>query len=298
MARRFVMRRLIAPLIILVLLLSACGGSNTNTNTGVTISQQGLTSGNSYIKCPSSTNTSAAPAESGTVTLNVSGFASSPAEDALVQQNLNRFTASHPTIKVNWSPIPGDYVTKMRANVASGTVPDVFYLQPNMATEYIPAGKLLNLSPYLTRDNVKASDYYSSLLTPFSCQNGQVFGIPKDWNSLGVFYNKTMFQAAGLSFPTATWTWDDMRADAKKLTKPGNAATSVYGITLNPDPSRWAAFLFAAGGSVLNKDGTKSTFNNQAGVDSLNFFAGFQKDGTSVIPTNVGAGWPGDAFGK
>src|SRR6266581_5626023 len=117
MARRFVMRRLIAPLIILVLLLAACGGnSNTNSNTGVTISQQGLTSGNSYIQCPSGGNTTAAAAESGTVTLNVSGFESSPAEDALVQQNLNRFTASHPTIKVNWSPIPGDYVTKMRAN--------------------------------------------------------------------------------------------------------------------------------------------------------------------------------------
>ena len=52
----------------------------------------------------------------------------------------------------------------MRANIASGTVPDVFYLQPDMAAEYIPAGKLLNISPYLGRDNVSPNDYYASLL--------------------------------------------------------------------------------------------------------------------------------------
>lgn len=107
-----------------------------------------------------------------------------------------------------------------------------------------------------------------------------------------------MFQQAGVAFPSANWTWDDMRADAKKLTKPGNAATSQYGITLQPDTSRWGAFLFAAGGSVLNQDGTQAAFNTQAGINATNFYAGFEKDGSSVIPTNVSAGWPGEAFGK
>src|SRR5215470_3927247 len=138
------MRRLIVPLlVILTLILAACGGgaaSPSGTSGGV--SQQGLAGGNAYISCPSSTYTTAAAPESGTVTLTVSGWSSSPAEDALVQQNLHNFEASHPNIKINWSPIPGDYPTKMRANVASGTVPDVFYLQPGMSSEYIGAGKL------------------------------------------------------------------------------------------------------------------------------------------------------------
>jgi multiple sugar transport system substrate-binding protein len=232
------------------------------------------------------------------VTVNVSGFTSTPAEDALVQQNLNKFMQSHPNIKVNWQPIPGDYATKMRANIASGNVPDVFYVTPQMGGEYTTAGKLLNLSPYMARDNVPASNYYASLMTPFTCKSGQVFGIPKDWNSLGVFYNKQMFQQAGVPFPTSNWTWTDMQNDAKKLTKPGNAATSVYGITLAPDPSREFAFVFAAGGTVLNSDGSQATFNNAAGVNALNFFSSFEKAGTSVIPTNVSAGWAGEAFGK
>ncbi len=294
------MKRYTIPLsLILMLILAACGSTSTSGgNAGGGISQQGLSGGNSYITCPSNTNTTAAAATSGNVTLTVSGFTSTPAEDALVKSNLDKFHQLHPNITINWSPIPGDYETKMRANVASGNVPDVFYVTPSMANEYISAGKLLNLSPYMAKNNVSPSNYYSSLLSPFSCKSGNIYGLPKDWNSLGVFYNKQMFQQAGVALPSSSWTWTDMQNDAKALTKPGNAATSVYGITLNPDPSRWGAFLFAAGGSVLNQDGTQAVFNNQAGINATNFFVSFQKAGTSVIPTNVSAGWPGEAFGK
>src|SRR5437667_9530991 len=97
-ARRFVVRRLIVPFItIFLLILAACGGGGGGTGGG----QQGLTGRNSYIACPGSTNTTAAAPESGTVTLTVSGWSSTPAEDALVQDNLNTFQQSHPNIKIN-----------------------------------------------------------------------------------------------------------------------------------------------------------------------------------------------------
>lgn len=292
------MKKLIVPLlVILTVILAACGGGGSSSNNGG-VSQQGLSGGNSYISCPSSPNTTAAASTSGSVTLTVSGFSSSPAEDALVQQNLNNFEKAHPNIHINWSPIPGDYPTKMRANVASGTVPDVFYLTPGMSSEYISSGKLLNLSPYMGKDGVKASDYYSALINPFTCTSGQVYGLPKDWNSLGVFYNKQMFQAAGLPLPTANWTWDDLKNDAQKLTKNPGTPNSVYGISLSADASRWGAFLLANGGSVLNKNGTQATFNNQVGIDTLNYYASFLKNNTGALPTTVGAPWNGDAFGK
>lgn len=296
------MKKLFVPLlIVLTLILAACGNGGSNSGNGNSnggVSQQGLSSGNSYISCPGSPNTTAAAPSSSTVTLTVSGFSSSPAEDALVQQNLKNFTTAHPNIHINWAPIPGDYPTKMRANVASGTVPDVFYLTPGMSSEYISSGKLLNLSPYMGRDGVKASDYYSALINPFTCTSGQVYGLPKDWNSLGVFYNKQMFQAAGVAFPKAGWTWDDLKNDAQKLTKNPGSPNSVYGISLSADASRWGAFLLANGGTVLNKNGTQATFNNQAGIDTLNFYASFIKNNIGALPTTVGAPWNGDAFGK
>src|SRR5437763_3795029 len=298
------MRRLIAtftPLfVIFALILAACGGGSSgnggNGNNGV--NQQGIASGNSYINCPGSTNTAAAAPESGTVTLTVAGWSSPPAEDALVQQNLHNFEALHPNIKINWSPIPGDYPTKMRANVASNTVPDAFYLQPSMSSEYISSGKLLNLSPYMARDKVNASDHYPALLNPFVCNNGQVYGLPKDWNSLGVFYNKQMFQTAGVPVPSANWTWSDLQNDAQKLTKNPGSPNSVYGVVLSADLSRWGAFLLESGGAVLNKDGTQAMFNSPAGMKALQYYDSFFKNNTGALPTTVGAPWSGDAFGK
>ncbi len=297
------MKRFFPPLLLIfVLMLTACGGNGGGSPTGTGGNgggaQQGLVGGTSFNACPASANQTAAAAESGNVTLTVSGFTSSPAEDALVKQNLDKFTQAHPNITLKWNPIPGDYPTKMRANVASGNVPDVFYLQPAMSASYISAGKLLNLSPFIARDNVNMSDYYPSLMTPFTCSKGQVYGIPKDWNSLGVFYNKQMFQAAGLQEPNSSWTWQDMQTDAQKLTKNPGTPNSVYGISMSADASRWGAFLYALGGSVLNKDGTQAAFNNQTGIDSLQYYTSFTKANTGTLPTGVGAPWNGDAFGK
>jgi len=72
----------------------------------------------------------------------------------------------------------------------------------------------------------------------------------------------------------------------------------VYGVVLSADESRWGAFLLANGGSVLNKNGTQATFNNQTGVSALDYYASFLKNNTGALPTTVGAPWNGDAFGK
>ncbi len=272
----------------LVAVLSACGGGSGPGGTG------GGATGpkNALVKCPTNTNSTAASPESGNITLTVTGWSSSPAEDALVQKGFDGFHAKYPNITVKWSPIPGDYPTKMRANVSSGNVPDVFYLQPSMAQEYIPAGKLLNLGPYMSRDSVSPDSYYGALAQTFDCSNGTVFGIPKDSNSLGLVYNKTMFQQAGLGDPS-NWTWSDLQSAAQKLT-----TDKVKGISLSADASRWGAFLLANGGQVISADGKTAAFNNQVGIDTLNFYTSFEKNGTGVMPSDVGAGWNGEAFGK
>jgi len=288
-------------LLLLLLLLPACSydpGGNSTSQHG---NDQKQATRTTHPACPTAaTNVPAAP-ESGNVTLTVTGALSSPAEDALVQANLQRFHLAHPNIQVKWSPITsGDYPSIMRANIANGNAPDVFYLQPPMAPDYFHTNTLLDLSPYMAQDNVPMSAFGQSLISPFSC-SGQVYGIPKDWSTLAIFYNKQMLQKAGLAVPPANWTWNDLRLYARKLTVLSD--THIYGITLAAMSSRWLAFLFANGGSVLNANGTRATFNNQAGVDALNFYASFQKDdGSSVMPVNlVAPAWRGDtlqAFGE
>lgn len=273
-----------------MLALTACGGGgNTNGGSG---GAGVMGPKNALVNCPASGSTSAAAPETGNISLTVSGWTSTPAEDALVQQGLNDFMKQYPNIKVTWSPIPQDYQTKMRANVASGAVPDVFYLSPDMPQEYISAGKLLDLSPYMARDHVAASSYYPSLMQPFDCSSGAIYGIPKDWNALGLFYNKTMFQQAGLSDP-ATWTWTDLQNAAQKLT-----SGKVHGIALPADASRFGAFLYANGGQMLSANGKSAAFDSPAGVAAGQFYTSFELNHTGVMPADVGASWDGEAFGK
>jgi multiple sugar transport system substrate-binding protein len=299
-------RSIIFVLIFCLLLVLTDCSSGPGTLAGASNNEslkQGLTSGNSYINCPKSTNVTTSPPEKGPITLTVSGWAASPEESRLVQENLDNFERTHPNIHVQWSPFLGeDYPAKMQTNFVTHTMPDVFYLQPRMAPEYISDDKLLNLSPYMTKDHIQANAYYFS--NTFSCKTGQVYGIPKDFNTLGIFYNKTLFQKAGVPLPTDKWTWADMRAAAKKLTKAGKAAEtiydssqSVYGITLPDSSSRWLAFLYANGGAVLDPDGTHAVFNNEAGVDSLKFYTSFQReDSSSVLASSIVPTWAGDVF--
>jgi multiple sugar transport system substrate-binding protein len=290
-------RRRLAPLFIFIsLLLTTCTNNVIGTGSGV---QPRLSAARNTINCPAHPNTTTAAAQQGTVTLNVLGWSSSPAEDAIVQQNLNGFMRLHPNIKVNaWNPISTKYADAMHTLAASNQLPDVFFMPPDLAPEFISKDELLNLSPYMARDKVQDSDYAAPLLAPFRCAGGQVYGLPKDWGTLGVFYNKDLFRKAGIPFPGASWTWDDLRAIAKKLNSGGDSASSVHGISLTADSSRWLAFLFADGGSVLSDDGTRAAFNDSAGVDALNYYASFERDdASSVLPSEVGTAWSRDAFG-
>ncbi len=89
-------------------------------------------------------------------------------------------------------------------------------------------------------------------------------------DNLALVYNKKLFDAAGVAYPTDTWTWDDFRAAAKKLT---DSAKKQYGWAYVADGSedttwRWIAMLWQAGGDLLSSDGTKSAFDSPAGLQA------------------------------
>jgi multiple sugar transport system substrate-binding protein len=153
-----------------------------------------------------------------------------------------------------------------------------------------PAGRLLDLTPLMSKWGVSADEYIPTLMTPWQL-NGKQYALPKDFGDLVLFYNKSMFSAAGLATPAS---WDDIKTDAKALTKGG-----AKGLSLPADAARFDAFLFGYGGSVLSSDKTKAVFNDQKAQDALTFYSSFQlQDKSSDLPDKLGATWPGDAFGK
>jgi multiple sugar transport system substrate-binding protein len=147
-------------------------------------------------------------------------------------------------------------------------------------------GKLLALDDLMAKSGVKKEDFVPTLINAFAYQ-GKQFGIPKDFNTLGLVYNKDLFKAAGVAEPTNDWTWTELAAAAKKLT-----SGSVVGLSLPADAARFVPFLWQAGGDLAN-------INNAAGQAAVDFYTGFEaKDSVSKLPSELGMGWAGEAFEK
>jgi multiple sugar transport system substrate-binding protein len=217
--------------------------------------------------------------------LRVSGWGN-PSEQKVTQDMLNRFTQVYPNVQIKYEPIPEDYQTKLKTQISGGTEPDVFYVDAVLADELIGANKLLKLNEYMDQAGRKKSDYYDSLINIFS-RGEDVYGLPKDFGSLAVFYNVDLVKEK----PKEGWKWDDYRAWAQANTQGTDPNTKVFGTMHPPDNARWLAFAFANGAKI-------ESINSPEAVESLDFYYGMVKDGIAGQAADVGAGWPGEAFGK
>ncbi|OYD15999.1 hypothetical protein CH333_04585, partial [candidate division WOR-3 bacterium JGI_Cruoil_03_44_89] len=106
--------------------------------------------------------------------------------------------------------------------IGGGTPPDVFYMGIEDFPVYVSGGSLMNLEPFLQEDTTwNAGEYYQVLLGGFRYRDS-LYGIPKDWSPLVLYYNKNLFDEAGVSYPDENWTWDDFLDAAIKITKDEN----------------------------------------------------------------------------
>jgi multiple sugar transport system substrate-binding protein len=220
------------------------------------------------------------------------GWSSSTEEDAALTAQVDAFMQANPDINVTISLVP-DYVTTIQAAFASGDSPNVFYVDSSKLPDWAEAGVLADGTGKI--DN--PDDIYPSLLEVFTYK-GTLYCPPKDFSTMTLQYNKDMFDAAGLAYPTADWTWDDLKNAAEKLTGQTADGKKVLGLVTPPNFERWLPFLYQAGGSVLNDDWTESTFDSDATREALDLYVGLVTDGFAGPPSMVDAGWGGEAFGQ
>lgn len=236
---------------------------------------------------PSTPAPAPAPAPAAPVTLRLSGWSSSPAETDIVNKNLAAFQAKFPNIKVTYEPVTGDFNQKIQADFAAGTMPDVFYLDVYQAPTYIKNNMVVPIDSYVQAADL--ADFQPSLVNGFK-SGGKLYGLPKGYSTLGLFYNQDMFAKAGIKAPPTTW--DELRADAKLLTS-GN----VVGLSLPSDHARFVPFIYQAGGQLFNADKTQAAFNSPEAVAAASFYTGLiTKDKVAKLPKDLGDGWPGDSL--
>lgn len=233
----------------------------------------------------------AAQEVSGNVTL--AHWASSPVETALLKQVIKAFEQKYPKINVTRRALD-PYPESMLAQFAARKPPDVFYVDSNVAPDWIKQGVLQPLDGYVARYKFNTKPFYSRLLDAFKGPDGKTYGFPKDWSPLAMETNTAMLAKAGVPAPK---TWADLRAAAQKLAG-ANAVPGGKPICLSADWARLLAFVYENGGSFLNAQRTKATVTTKAVRDAVNFYVGLVTSGLAGTPAQLGVGWCGEALGK
>ncbi len=191
-------------------------------------------------------------------------------------------------ITIKYEPIETDYNTVLVNSLSAGTAGDVFYVPGEVAPGFIATGKLLPLEGL-----VDTSAFIDTLNAVFT-QDGHVYGIAKDFNTLAVFYNKDIFDAAGADYPNADDDWNSFEA---KLTKVAALKPDLYGACLAADTARLGAFAFANDWTAFTADGG-ADITSPAFAQAFDFYTGLVTKGLAVQPADVGAGWPGDCLAR
>jgi multiple sugar transport system substrate-binding protein len=232
-------------------------------------------------------------------------------ERDLYQSFVDDFMASQSEITVDLSfEAWEDYMTRLPTLFAGGEVPDVIHQHMSIVQDYGARGALEDLTPYMERDSISREDYIEALFEAFTSDVG-LLAIPKDSAAWGIYYNKTMFDEAGVDYPTDDWTFDQFRELAKALTIDeagvrGNedgfspeGTMQQYGFSwVDPAPvtsENVRGFVRGRGGDWYNEEMSETLINEQPAIDHFRMFHEMRCiDGSA--PSDAAAAGLGDVF--
>jgi len=171
-----------------------------------------------------------------------------------------QFESQYSGWKVNIQSVDNaDYYTNLLTRMAAGSPPDVFEMAESDVPSYWGQGLLADVTPFSTGSNPMSLDnFYPSVKDVFTV-DGKMPVVPTSVATYAVYYNKDLFDAAGIAYPTAGWTWDDFSRIAKQLTVTQNGKITQWGAIMTPKSDDIEPLINAMGGSILSPDGTKAT---------------------------------------
>jgi multiple sugar transport system substrate-binding protein len=197
-----------------------------------------------------------------TIKMSLSG---SDQEKKLRYETADLFTKSHPNIKIEWVDLGDDTrYEKTMALISGGEEPDIFYMN-DWAIPLAQKGVLMPLDDLIKNDSAFKLDTIYKPLNDANTYQGKLYGLTQEVSPLVVYYNKELFDKAGVSYPKDDWTQDDFIATAKKLTDP---AKKQYGYLMSGF-GFWGGFLNRNGAHIYTPDGKKTGFDSPNALKAL-----------------------------
>jgi len=194
-------------------------------------------------------------------------------EVEIINNSVKRFKEKNPGIDVKLEKLPaGDpYTEKMLTQIAGGNPPDVMFINAERFIIFAAKDIFLPLDDYIAKDKFPLENYYSEIVDKYSL-NGKVYALPRDIAPVCVVYfNRNLFESAGVKFPDNNWTWNDLLDKAKKLTIKNSDGTTTYGFA--DDWPIWEAWVLSNGAKYVDdiKNPKKCLLDSKEALDGIRF---------------------------
>ncbi len=222
-----------------------------------------------------------------------------PVTDPVVDMMVKNFNEAHPDIKVNIECAQGDYAEGIFAKAAAGNLPDVVFSADLFTVPFVENGVLADLETFAETDETFSfDDIYENILGL-----GQVAGtagtymIPASWDSVQMYYNKDMFEAAGAPVPADDWSWDNL-IEACKTIQAANSEVDCISIGGVSGWDWWAyviPWIVGYGGEPVSEDFKTSTFSSEESVAGLQAYVDLWTVHDVMMP--LGTDYPGGGQG-
>lgn len=222
-------------------------------------------------------------------------FWGSPEEIDIITNSIKDWQDAHPDIKIDFEHTPyTGYDSKILTRIAGGAAPDVIATEVDYFVTFASKNVLEDLTPYAQADTeFSKEDFFPTILDRFMV-DGKVYALPRDVAPFAcVYYNKQLFDDAGLAYPDDNWTWDDLLRLSRALTKKdANGRITQYGFY----GWAWRNFIYGNGGELVDnpKNPTRTLINEPKAIEGLQFYADlinlYQVMPTPTALANMGMG--------
>ena len=207
------------------------------------------------------------------ITLRVANWAGAE-EMKLERQIAIEFMRLYPEVRVEVETIPTSYREKILTSIAAGSPPDVFLLDSVIIPAFLNRDILADLMPYIKKYGVDLSIYFPNVLR-IAMRDSCLYALPKDFTPVVIYYNKHLFDEAGLPYPSRDWTWEDYLKLCRKLTRDydNDGVTDQFGTIFSNYPPLWIPWVWMNGGDILSPDGQRALgyFNSPETKEALKF---------------------------
>lgn len=201
-------------------------------------------------------------------------------QEPAILEMIQNFENENPNIEIEIEVTPyRQYFTKLEAAATGDVLPDIFWMNGPNFVQYASNGMLMPMEDVVSANNINMDNYVASLVKLYTYDE-KLYGIPKDLDSVAMWYNKDIFDKANLEYPNREWTIEDVKVASAKIEESGQ---DVYGITVAPNGQEsYYNFIPQAGGEVISEDKSRSGYHKPETLKAIKVMKDLYDSGVAV----------------